>query len=153
MTKAYIQIRRRPYEEPYHTQLEVAASNGAFSGFTDIYCGVKELGEIGRALRGFPKKIGDEYRYQYGSEDPSDRCYRYFVLRAYTVGPSGHCALQVIMNTNQKEPDEGICRFSIQAEPASVNRLGEAFEKFEELKHLELRWTPSAVELFDEYQN
>jgi hypothetical protein len=124
-----------------------------FSGFTDIYCGVPELAEIGQALRVFPKKIGDEYRYQYGSEDPSDRCYRYFVFRTYTVGPTEHCALQIIMNTNHKEPEEGICKFSIQAEPASINLLGEALKEFGECKHLELRWSPTEVELFEEYQD
>lgn len=153
MNRQYIHIQRRPYEEPHLLQLEISASNGQFSGNTDFYCDADELGEIGRALRAFPAKIGDEYVYTYGSDDPTGRAYRLLVLRAYTTDCLGHCALQIAINTNSKEPEEGLCRFSIQAEPAAINRLGEAFEKFRELKHLELRWSPHETELFEEYQH
>ena len=138
MSDSYFTIRRIPYEEPHHLQLEIAASNGIFVGQTDIYCNASDLAAIGRALKKFPRFVGDEFKREYGSPNAKDRNYRHFVLRAYTVGSWGKCALQISINCNQSEPDEGVCLFSIAAEAASLNRLGELFIAFGELRHLEL---------------
>ena len=146
-----IVVRRHPYEEPYHIHLEFVVSNGIFGGSTDIYCGVEEIKELGKALQNFPATVGDDYRYEYGSEKPEDRFYRYFLLRAYTTDSVGHCAVQFIINQNCGEPDEGVCRFSIKAEPASINLLGVLFEKFSELRHLEFTWSPDNVEMTNDY--
>ena len=150
--KPLLIVRRYPYEEPHHTQLEFVVTNGSFGGSTDIYCNVENLKEIGVALQNFPVNIGDEYCYEYGSENPEDRFYRYFLIRAYTIDAAGHCAIQFVINRNSVEPDEGVCRFSIRADAASINRLGVLFEKFHELRHLELRWSPEEAELFEDYQ-
>jgi hypothetical protein len=150
--KPLLIVRRYPYEEPYHTQLEFVVSKGNFAGGTDIYCNVEDLKETGKALQNFPAQIGDEYRYEYGSENPEDRCYRYFLMRAYTTDGVGHCAVQFVINQNSVEPDEGVCRFSISADAASINRLGILFEKFHELRHLEFHWSPDEAELFEDYQ-
>ena len=155
MNSAYLIVRRLPYEEPYHTQLEIIASNGVFTGSTDIYCNVSDLSEIGGILQAFPKAIPDEYKYEYGSSDPAARFYRHFVFRAYTVGSWGKCALQVSINQNQSEPEEGICLFSIPAEPSSINRLGDLFVAFAKLQHLEFKWIPNSDEneLYDQHQH
>lgn len=142
MNESYLEIRRIPYEEPFHTQLEIAASNGSFFGRTDIYCNVSDLAEIGRALQIFPRSIPAEYKYEYGSNDPDVRFYRHFVLRVYTVGSRGRCALQISINNNESEPEEGTCLFSISAEPASINRLGNLFLEFSKLQNLEFKWFP-----------
>ena len=140
MQKPYLIVRRHPYEEPYLTQLEINASNGIFCGTVDFYCNVEDLTEIGQQFKNFPQKIGDEYQYEYGSENPKDNYYSYFLFRVYTTDSLGHCAIQIAMNTNYIEPHEGSCKFSIKAEAAAINRLGELFERFGRLEHLELRW-------------
>ncbi|GHU29024.1 hypothetical protein AGMMS50256_12870 [Betaproteobacteria bacterium] len=145
-------IRRHPYEEPYHVQLEFTASNGMFAGSTDIYCNVADITNIGCGLLAFPSKAGDEYVYEYGSEDPNARLYRHFVLRAYTIDGVGHCALQFAINLNQSEPEEGVCRFSIPVEPGALNRLGKLFTVFAELRHLELQWSPISGGLYEHHQ-
>ncbi len=154
MNDSYLIVRRVPYEEPHHTQLEIVVSNGAFSGSTDIYCNVSDLADIGRVLQTFPKVVGDEYKYEYGSSDPDSNFYRNFIIRFYAVGSCGSCALQVEINQNQSEPNEGVCRFSLKAEPASINRLGDLFVAFSELQHLEFKWIPNTdfAELYKEYQ-
>ncbi len=149
-----IRLRRLPYEEPYHIQLEFFVSNGVFSACTDIYGNVDILAEIGNNLRKFPNKIGDEYRFEYGSEDPSVRFYRYFLIRAYTTGQRGYCNLQFVINQNKAEPDEGVCRFSISSiEPSALNRLGELFLRFSKLQHLELKWPLSDGNVYEQYQD
>jgi hypothetical protein len=150
--KTQIVVKRHPYEEPYHTQIEFIVSNGVFSGSTDIYCNVEDLKEIGKALQNFPNKIGDEYIYKYGSEKSEDRYYRHFWLKVYLIDSLGHCAIQFHINKNAEEPDEGICRFSILADTSAINNLGKLFERFSELKHLEFRWSPKDFELFETHQ-
>ena len=145
-TKSQIVVKRYPYEEPHHLQLEFFVSNGNFCGNTDIYCNVDDLITIGHASREFPSKIDDEYRYEYGSENPEDRYYRYFLLRAYTIDSVGHSAIQFSISNNQTEPNEGKCRFSIRADVASINRLGELFENFSKLEDLEFSWSPRLVD-------
>jgi hypothetical protein len=140
---ACVIVKRFPYEEPHLTQLEIAASNGLFSGTLDLYCGVDDLQKIGAALVAFPSRVPDEYRFEYGSEDPARRSYRHFILRAYTIGLRGQCALQFAMNLNREAPDEGSCRFSLQAEPAQLARLGGLFLRLEAHPHGMFRWTPT----------
>jgi hypothetical protein len=152
MNDSRIVIRRWLDEEPDLAHLAVTASNGSFGGWVDFYCNIEDLGLIGRSLESFPQKVGDGYRYESGSEDLANRSHSYFLLRAYTTDSVGHCALQIAMNNNTAEPQEGMCRFSITADAASINRLGSYLLKFEKLKHLELRWTPEETEIFQEYQ-
>ena len=144
--KPQIIVKRYPYEEPYLIQLEFFVSNGNFRGSTDFYCDAGDLKTIGLALQNFPSKVGDEYRYEIGSENQKDQYYVYFLLRAYTIDSVGHCAIQFAININAVEPNEGICRFSIRADAASINRLGVLFEKFSRLKDFEFEWSPT---LFD----
>ena len=152
MTEPFITVRRYPYEEPYLTQLAFFVSNGRFSGTTDIYCDVEDFIAMGKALRAFPQKADDEYSYEYGSEDPATKFYRYFQLRAYTFNRVGHCALQISINLNTETPGEGICKFSIRTEAAAINRLGQLFEQFGKLAHLEMHWNLKNGQLYERHQ-
>ena len=87
--------------------------------------------------------------YENGSGDPARRSYRYFFLRVYTTDSAGHCAVQIKMNSNLAEPNDGACQFSIQAEAAAINRLGCLFEQFSHLHHLELRWSLDDGEMLE----
>jgi len=143
----FIAVQRFPYEEPYHAHIHIDASNGQFGGAVDFYCNVEDLANIGRGLQNFPCKVPDEYRYENGSKDPAARVYSYLLIRAYTIDRVGHCALQISMSRNAIPPVEGMCEFSITAEPSAINRLGMLFERFAKLEHLELRWGLAAAEL------
>ena len=138
-----IQIKRFPYEEPYHVNLHFSAYNGTFKGFLEYYCAASELKDIGEALCAFPRRVPDAYSYEIGSTKPEDNFAYYFALHAYTTDNLGHCAIQVVIDNNENRPYEGACRFSIQAEPAALNRLGGLLTEFAELKHHELDWTVS----------
>jgi len=146
-------VKRYEYEEPYHAQLEFQVSNGRFSASVDFYCNVEDIKSIGRELLNFPQKIGDECCYTCGSEKPEDRCYRLFVMRAYTLDSKGHCALQFKINLNGKEPSEGQAVFSLPVEAHAINRLGGLFVTFSELKHKEFHWTNKDDALFADYQS
>ncbi len=148
--KPWILVNRFPYEEPYHTELQVQASNGRYTGDINFYCAVDDLQEIGQSLIEFPSKVPDEYRYEYGSDDPTKRWYSHFMLRAYTTDAVGHCALQLVMNLNRAEPDEGSCSFSIKVEEAAqICRLGRLFQRLREKPATSFRWTLASEEFVD----
>jgi hypothetical protein len=153
MHKPYLIVRRHPWdEEPINVEIQISPSNGLFAGAIQFYCAAQDLAEIGSALQNFPASVGDEYRYEVGSEDPAQRCSVYFLLRAYTTNAAVHCALQLRMNSNSSPPNEGVCEFSIRAEAAAINRLGALLEQFSRLGHLELHWRLDDSELFEELQ-
>jgi len=137
-----IRVVRTPYEEPYHTQITITASNGSFTGETDLYCGVDELIEIGQALARFPTKVPDEYEFIYGSANPADRFYRFFRFRAKTVDVAGHCALHFEFELNQDEPNEGRAAFSLPVEPWALEALGRLFETLHGDPSGEFYWSP-----------
>jgi hypothetical protein len=118
------------------------------SGTLDYYCNADDLKIIGNGLANFPKHIGDEYKYEIGSPNPKDRWAYHFMLRAITINMSGHCALQVVMNNNRHEPPDACsCNFSIKAEPAAINRLGNLFLRFADLNYRKFTWTETEESL------
>ncbi|MGB7582114.1 MAG: hypothetical protein WBL85_06675 [Sedimentisphaerales bacterium] len=130
-----IQLKRYPYEEPYHLNLALSASNGLFAGQLEYFCNADDIKKIGTTLQSFPNKIPDEYLYEIGSAQKGNNSAYYFALHAYTTDMSGQCALQIVIDNNRDKPDEGACRFSIKAEPSAINRLGKLLLRFSEMKH------------------
>ena len=147
MNPPFIIIHRHPYEEPYHLNLVISASNGVMSGTLEYYCNAEDLDEVGGKLAVFPERREDTYAYELGSPRPEDRFAFHFALRTSTLDSAGHCALQLTMNNNRPSPDDVSCSFSIRAEPAAINRLGRLIMAFGELKHSELRWSDTDGEL------
>ena len=139
---AGIRVVRTPYEEPYHAHITIFASNGSFSGETDLYCGVDDLMEIGQALARFPTKVPDEYEFIYGSANPADRFYRFLRVRARTVDLSGHCALHFEFDLNQEEPNEGRASFSLVVEPWALEALGRQFQELHGDSSGQFEWSP-----------
>tara|TARA_B100001059_G_C17472647_1_gene397789 strand:+ start:126 stop:365 length:240 start_codon:yes stop_codon:yes gene_type:complete len=75
-----IEIERIPYEEPYHINLLVSASNRNSRGHLEIYDNAKKLHEIASRLEEFPKGIQDQFMWELGSEKPEDRFAFYFLF-------------------------------------------------------------------------
>ena len=147
--KTYLIARRYEHEEPHYIRLVFAVSDGLFSGTADIYIGIEQITALGKGLNSFPANISDEYYFEHGSEKPEDRAHSYFMIRAYVADSLGHCAKQFHINQNRPEPSEGLCKFLIQAGAAAINRLGDLFLPFSELKYFEFCWPPTEAELFE----
>ena len=112
MSESYIRIQRFPYEEPYHLQLGLEASNGVFQGGFDFYTNTDVLCDLGSRLN-FPSSITDEVSWTDGSDRPEDRCYRYLAeigrMRRGQIVPSRHSIRDEREFT--KDTREGRCRF------------------------------------------
>ena len=138
--EAGLKIIRKPYEEPYHINLIVTASNGHSTAELEIYTNPDDLAENGKALQDFPQSTTHSVLWELGSERPEDRFAFYFRIEFLVIGATGQSAVVVRFNNNKSIPDTEIAEFCIPAEPAQLNRLGEQLVRFSKLEDEELVW-------------
>ena len=152
--KPYIQISRHLYEEPYHLNLVIIASNGSAVGSLEHYLNPDNLREMGENLSRFPKYERSTYLFERGSECPEDNFAWYFRLRAFAKGSLTKCAIHIRLNNNAKHnlyrgrPGEfstfetpQLTDFTVDTDASSLRRLGELLVDFSELNHQRLYWT------------
>lgn len=85
---SYIRITRFPYEEPYHLNLVIAASNGSASGGPEFYINSDDLLVWAEAFETFPLHAKSVYLWDAGSERAEDRFLYYLRLRLPTDSPN-----------------------------------------------------------------
>jgi hypothetical protein len=145
-----IKITRYPYEEPYHLNLRIAASNGRLAGNLEYYCNASDLSSLGKQLAGFSGRKSDEIIYELGSEKPEDRFAFFLSLKVKALNSLGRCAVLIRLNNNQTIPEREVSEFSIPVEAADVNRLGALFLEFSRLKHRAFDWSVQGGKLITE---
>jgi len=147
-----IRITRYPYEEPYHLNLRIEASNGRLGGELEYYCNADDLKHLGKELADFSGKRIEVITYELGSEKPEDRFAFFFSLNAKTLDSSGHCVVLVRLNNNGRFPNNEVSEFSIKADVADLNRLGNLLIEFGRLKHRVLDWRVQDGRLISEHE-
>jgi hypothetical protein len=145
----YIRITRHPYEEPYHINLALDASNGKQKWKLEFYDNAESLTTLADNLEIFPRHKDDVFLWELGSEYSEDRWAYYFRFRVFVTDAVGHCAIQIRFNNNQNLPDKEIVEFCIKAEACQINRLGQLFRKFAGLKHELLVWEGNNGALYE----
>jgi hypothetical protein len=136
-----IRITRHPYEEPYHLNLEIEASNGRVSGFLEYYCNADDLKVLGKQLLDFIGIYGQEVHYILGSEKPRGPLWLFLSIRVMPLDSTGHRAVvHVRLNNNEEPPDREVTEFSIAAHVADLNRLGGLLLDFGKLQHYAMEW-------------
>ncbi|QOV89915.1 hypothetical protein [Humisphaera borealis] len=150
MSEAGIELSRTPYEEPYHLCLLIRASNGRLRGELEYYCNASDIQELGSQLRRYSGDREKEIVYELGSEKPEDRFAFFLSLRVKAINLRGHCCVSVRLNNNDSRPDREITEFSIPAEVADVNRLGDLLTGFGQLRHRRLIWHVTTGELLED---
>ena len=143
-----IKIIRYPYEEPYHLNLVMDATNGRLRGRLEFYCNASDLLELAKELEVFPRHASAVYLWELGSEKDEDRFAHYFRFRLFTTDSVGHCAIQLRLNNNRNLPEREISEFCIEVEPSELKKFGEPVRKFSKLEHEVLYWEPSGGDLF-----
>ena len=137
----FLRIVRRPFEEPDHVNLIVAANNGRQRGELEIYANAEDLEVAAQRLAGFPANASDTFLWELGSEKAEDRFAFYFRLRFWQVAPGGECGVELRLNNNEEPPRREVSEFSFTTYPADINRLAELLREFSKLRHLTLEWT------------
>jgi hypothetical protein len=139
--KTLFKLTRYPYEEPYHVQLLLEASNGRQHASIEYYTNAHGLPELGAALMDFPFTATREHIYEIGSEDAATRWAYHIRLRFFVIRPTGTCGIEVRFNNNRPEaPYRETADFTIEAEVAGINRLGQLLMDFGRLDHRILEW-------------
>ena len=141
MNAAGIKITRFPYEEPYHLNLFIAASNGKMNCGLEYYCNANDLTNLGGELLGYLGNQNETIVYELGSEKPEDRFAFFFSLRVNPLDLAGHSVIRIRMNNNRPPPKTEVCEFCILADVTDVNRLGSLFVAFGKLEHRVLDWS------------
>ena len=106
-----IKITRFPYEEPYHLNLRIEASNGKMNGRLGYYCNADDLKELGGKLLGYLGNKDQAIVYQLGSEKPEDRFAIFFSFRINPIDFAGHSVIRIRMNNNEPPPATEACEF------------------------------------------
>ncbi len=137
----FLEIERIPYEEPYHINLVITASNGKSSGQIEIYDNADFLIQIADSLEKFPVDSKDEFKWELGSENPADRFAFYFLFNVFNHMTEGWIsAIHIRFNNNEILPFSEISDFCIPCEPAGINQLGKLFREFAKLNSKKLIW-------------
>jgi len=135
-----IKLTRHPYEEPYHLNLHIEAANERINGNLEYYCNAQDLKKFGKQLADFTGTPKEEIIYELGSEDPRVRFAFFLSLRVLPLDSFGHCAFLIRLNNNREPPEKQVTEFSIRAEVADINRLGDLLIAFGRLEHRVLEW-------------
>lgn len=143
----FIRITRHPYEEPYHVNLVVVASNGRLQGEIEIYTNPEDVAKFAGKLKGFPKKDDDLAIWELGSERPTDRFAFHFRIHVFQVAANGQCAIELRFCNNRPPPSRELTEFSIEVLPADLDRLAALLERFSKLEHTVLEWNVTDGEL------
>jgi len=153
MSTTRIKITRFPYEEPYHLNLLIEASNGRMNGRLGYYCNANDLNELGNKLLGYLGSKEQPIVYELGSEKPEDRFAFFFSLQVISLNLAGHSAIRIHMNNNQPPPATEVCEFCIPADVADVNRFGSLLVAFGKLEHRVLDWSVKDGNLFKDIED
>ena len=113
------------------TQAEIRA-HSHFSGET----GGWQL--FGQQLQGFPSHLTSRVALETRVSEPS--IHGYLLLEAYCYDAMGHTALRVIADNMEQEPFRQRMEFSIPAEVASLNKLGQLLANWQVADNTEVQW-------------
>ena len=119
-------------------QYVIKLSSELCSTSLDFYAHANIFKAFGTALTGFPKDVNDVVVFQLGKDDPkySD----YLNLKAFCYDGSGYSAIRVVAVNNAKGAYSYRTEFSIFAEAASLNMLGESLIKWNPELEAEFYW-------------
>jgi hypothetical protein len=107
----------------------------------EYYENASVLAEFGKNLVSFPQHNTAVLLHEVGSERSEDNWSYYFRFRAFVIGSSGRCAIQIRFNNNQPLPDREQFEFCLRAEPTQLERLGKLYQAFSKLKDEVLEWS------------
>ncbi len=103
-------------------ELEIKASNGRYSGTTNVYDTSKSLANFANSLQGYPKD-NNELFYQAGKTNS----YAFFSMKFYPLDTFGHVGVLINLEENvatEYRPEEkDNISLEIKVEPASIDRF------------------------------
>ncbi len=155
MAQSYLRLRRRQ-DHQQSIAIEFAGSNGRFGGTLDVTCSDRDLAELvrmGIVLQGFTGKPGDGHVFTHGDAKDEDFGQNHFLsLKFGLADHTGHFAIEFQARLYWPAVESASSRFSIRADTAAINRLGQLLERFADPDYVQLSWTPESGELLRDYR-
>lgn len=146
--KPLLKLTRIPYEEPYHIELHVEASNGRQYASIKYFTSAEDLPQLGEALLQFPFTDTKEHIYEIGTEEPEANFAYHLYFRFFLIRPTGDAGIEIRFHNNRESaPGRELAEFTIPCEVAGINRLGELLNDFGKLEHEVLEWDGSNGQL------
>ena len=120
--EAYLEIRKI-WEDDHTIELNISASNGIFSGETQLYTTEESLTEWAEQLAGFPKSDDQEVTFYDGERES----YSYSSIRAYTFSGMAKTAMHITLESNvsneYRKEEKAKLEFELFFEPAALDRF------------------------------
>lgn len=112
------------WKDDHMFEMQVTASNGRYSGITEVYDTTDSLAAFANSLYGFPK---DEavLVHEAGEMDG----YAYFQMKFYPFGHAGHIGVQVSMEENILPPYREIEKVKLKLEIVVEPHAIDVFQK------------------------
>jgi hypothetical protein len=131
MYKSQLIIESRFVDYDDDTSFVIRANNDKCSASLEFYGTTEEFADFGEELIDFPKNINQQVHYPpRGSYDPNV-AYAYFLtIKAFCYDPSGHAALEVVIDTNGSRVYDYQARFCIEADVATLNKFGQRLKNW-----------------------
>ncbi len=141
MTKQIrIQVLGIDKEEEY-IKYETHFNNGYCAATLDFYGYSDEFKEFSLDLIDFPKSINDKVIYELGER--GNKWKYYLLIQAYCFEPTGRSAIKVESTNNFIGIDSHDCKFEIESEVASINKLGIGLKNWNPMKQKQFVWKPN----------
>ncbi|MDH6267132.1 hypothetical protein M2360_002529 [Rhizobium sp. SG_E_25_P2] len=147
MLKQILIVRRHPYEEPHHTELEIIASDGEFAGRVRFFTSVETITDLAKGLIAFCDDPNSEFIYR------SDGRGSAFRMTCRSSNKTGNCALEIDMRADAARPFEGSCLLTLHSDIGAIVKLGARLREFSRLSYEELHWLPNGDgRMFEKHQ-
>lgn len=121
------------------TTFDIVISQGTVQTHVCFWGETSLFQQFGQELTAFPKSISDGVEIEIGQIGLGSY-QNYLLLRAYCYDANGHSALKIVTHNNEAEPQTQRIEFSIPAEAAALNRLGNQLKSWEPAVTPELAW-------------
>lgn len=110
------------WKDEHMFELQVTATNGRYSGMTEVYAQSKSLEEFAKTLYRFPND-NEKLFYEAGEKDS----YSYFSMKFYCIDSAGHIGLEVNLEENVatefRHEEKDKLKLEIIVEPAAIDNF------------------------------
>ncbi|GEQ87417.1 hypothetical protein ULMS_29250 [Patiriisocius marinistellae] len=116
----------------------IFVDNGICSVGIEVYEYDDAFQKFAEELITFPKNVNDEVKFEIGEKDK--KWAFYFMIKVYCYLRNGQSALKIDAWNNGDEETEYNASFTLKAEPASLNRLGNSLKNWNPKSYQEFEW-------------
>lgn len=106
--------------DPDYLGIEIRAWNDRFAGTAFVFAGFHQLSEFALLVAGFPARVPEECRYEFGSPDHRVAG-GYCSFRLHMADAAGRAVLDVTIEDDTNRHSSGLAVFSLPVEPASLD--------------------------------